>query len=254
MAKKDFNVAVVGATGAVGGEMIKVLEEREFPVARLVALASEKSLGNTVSFNGNEIAVDVLGVNSFDGIDIALFSAGGDLSREFVPVAANAGAVSIDNTSAFRMDDEVPLVVPEVNPAAIAGYDKKGVIANPNCSTIQLVVAIAPLHRRAGIKRVIVDTYQSVSGAGIAAMEELSTQAVALFSQRECKTEVFPHRIAFNCIPHIGKFLEDGSTEEEAKLINETPQDNWRSINSSSIDFCARASFLWSFGSRSLGI
>ena len=224
MAKKEYCVAIVGATGAVGAEMIKVLEDREFPVGRLVPLASEKSLGKSVMFNAKEIAVDVLGVNSFDGVDIALFSAGGDLSREFVPVAANAGAVSIDNTSAFRMDDEVPLVVPEVNAAAIAGYDKKNIIANPNCSTIQLVVAIAPLHRRAGIKRVVVDTYQSVSGAGIAAMEELSTQAVALFSQHECKTEVFPHRIAFNCIPHIGKFLEDGSTEEEAKLVNETPK------------------------------
>jgi aspartate-semialdehyde dehydrogenase len=224
MSNKKFCVAIVGATGAVGSEMIKVLEERNFPVGRLVALASENSLGSTVMFNGKEIDVDVLGVNSFEGVDIALFSAGGELSKEFASAATAAGAVVIDNTSAFRMDDQVPLVVPEVNAAAIAGYDKKGIIANPNCSTIQLVVAIAPLHRRAGIKRVVVDTYQSVSGAGIAAMEELSKQTAALFAQQESKSEVFPHQIAFNCIPHIGKFLEDGSTEEEAKLVNETPK------------------------------
>ncbi len=224
MGKKEFDIAIVGATGAVGAEMIRVLEDREFPVGRLILFASENSLGKSVRFNAKEITVDVLDMNSFEGVDIALFSAGGDLSREFVPMATSAGAVVIDNTSAFRMDDEVPLVVPEVNGAAIAGYQRKNIIANPNCSTIQLVVAIAPLHRRAGIRRVVVDTYQSVSGAGISAMEELSTQAVALFSQHDSKTEVFPHRIAFNCIPHIGKFLEDGSTEEEAKLINETPR------------------------------
>jgi len=224
MGKKEFDIAIVGATGAVGAEMIKVLEDREFPVGRLILFASEDSLGKSIRFNTKEIAVDVLDMNSFEGVDIALFSAGGGLSREFVPMATSAGAVVIDNTSAFRMDDEVPLVVPEVNGAAIAGYQRKNIIANPNCSTIQLVVAIAPLHRRAGIRRVVVDTYQSVSGAGISAMEELSTQAVALFSQHDSKTEVFPHRIAFNCIPHIGKFLSDGSTEEEAKLINETPR------------------------------
>jgi aspartate-semialdehyde dehydrogenase len=220
--KKNYAVAVVGATGAVGAEMMKVLEEREFPVGRLVPLASERSLGRTVEFDGREMPVVELEPASFEGVDIALFSAGGDVSRRYVPFAAEAGAVSVDNTSAFRMDPDVPLVVPEVNPEDVASYERRRVIANPNCSTIQMVVALAPLHRRARIKRIVVSTYQSVSGAGIAAMEELSKQSVALFSQGECRVEVFPHRIAFNCIPHIGKFLGDGSTEEEQKMVDET--------------------------------
>ncbi len=224
MTKKHFTVAVVGATGAVGNEMVKILEERQFPVERLVPLASERSLGRSVTFRGKEKPVVVLDAKAFAGVDIALFSAGGAISRDFVPVAAEAGAVAIDNTSAFRMEPDVPLVVPEVNAEAIAGYARRRIIANPNCSTIQLVVALAPLHRRAGIRRVVVDTYQSVSGAGIAAMEELSEQAVGLFSQRELEPKTFPHRIAFNCIPHIGPFCEDGSTEEEQKLVRETPK------------------------------
>jgi aspartate-semialdehyde dehydrogenase len=222
MKKEKYNVAVVGATGAVGAEMIKVLEERSFPVETLTPLASERSLGRSVNYKGEEVSIEVLTPESFKGIDIALFSAGGAISKEFVPAAANAGAVSVDNTSAFRMEPDVPLVVPEVNPEDIAGFDKRGVIANPNCSTIQMVVALAPLHRRSRIKRVVVSTYQAVSGAGIAAMEELSKQAVALFSQKPCEVKKFPHRIAFNCIPHIGMFLEDGSTEEELKMVEET--------------------------------
>lgn len=222
MKKKSYTVAVVGATGAVGAEMCSILEEREFPIARLVLLASEKSLGKTVSFDGGDIPVEVLGNGSFRGVDIALFSAGGEVSRAFAPIAAEAGAVVVDNTSAFRMDADVPLVVPEVNPDAIRGYAARRIIANPNCSTIQMVVALSPLRRIARILRIVVATYQSVSGAGTEAMEELSQQSVALFSQREAKVAVFPHRIAFNCIPHIDQFLEDGSTKEERKMVEET--------------------------------
>jgi aspartate-semialdehyde dehydrogenase len=222
MRKEGYNVAVVGATGVVGTEMVKVLEERKFPVSKLLPLASERSIGKAVNYGGSDVPVEVLTSESFKDIDIALFSAGGTISREFVPAAAQAGAVAVDNTSAFRMDPEVPLVVPEVNPEDIAGYEKRRVIANPNCSTIQMVVALAPLHRRARAKRVVVSTYQAVSGAGLAAMEELSSQAVALFTQKECEVKAFPHRIAFNCIPHIGAFLDDGYTEEERKMIDET--------------------------------
>jgi len=219
---KGYNIAVVGATGAVGGEMIEILEERKFPVGKLLALASENSLGKEVIFRGDDLPVEILNRNSFEGIDLALFSAGGAVSREFAPIAAAAGAVVIDNTSAFRMDPDVPLVVPEVNAEDMAGFEKRRIISNPNCSTVQLVVVLKPLHRDAGIKRVVVDTYQSVSGAGLGAMEELSKQAMGLFSGAECELKEFPHRIAFNCIPHIGSFLDDGSTEEEQKLIRET--------------------------------
>lgn len=222
MKKQVYTVAVVGATGAVGAEMLKVLEERNFPVARVIPLASERSLGKTVTFDGKELAIEVLGNDSFKGVDIALFSAGGSVSKEFAPIAAASGAVVVDNTSAFRRDPEIPLVVPEVNPAHLSIWEKRRIIANPNCSTIQMVVALAPLHRRAGLKRIVVSTFQSVSGAGVSAMEELSSQSVALFSQRECKVQVFPHRIAFNCLPQIGKFLDDGSTEEEQKMVFET--------------------------------
>lgn len=222
MNKKTYNVAVVGATGAVGVEMIKILEERNFPVDRLIPLASERSLGQDVNFAGCNQPIEVLEPESFRGVDIALFSAGGSVSLEYAPVAARAGAVVIDNTSAFRMEPDVPLVVPEVNPEDIAAFTNRRIIANPNCSTIQLVVALAPLHHISRIKRVVVSTYQSVSGAGTKAIEELSKQSVALFSQRECEIETFPHRIAFNCIPHIDIFLEDGFTKEEAKIVNET--------------------------------
>ena len=222
MKKKGYAVAVAGATGAVGAEMIKILEERDFPVARLVPLASEKSIGRTVEFCGEEFPVEVLGRDSFAGVDIGLFSPGGAVSLEYAPIAAAAGAVVIDNTSAFRMEPDVPLVVPEVNPQDIAQYAKRRIIANPNCSTIQMVVALAPLHKLATITRVVVSTYQSVSGAGTEAMEELSRQSVALFTSGECKVKVFPHRIAFNVIPHIDGFLPNGSTKEEEKMVRET--------------------------------
>lgn len=222
MREKIYNVAVVGATGAVGREMIKVLEERKFPVGKLEPLASEGSIGKTIEFNGSEIPVEVLESDSFEGIDLALFSAGSTISRQFGPIAARAGVVVIDNSQAFRMEPDVPLVVPEVNPDALEGWESRRIIANPNCSTIQLVVAVAPLHRRARIKRLIVDTYQATSGAGIAAMEELSQQTVSMFSQKELTRNVFPHQIAFNCIPHIDVFEDNGFTREEMKIINET--------------------------------
>lgn len=202
--------------------MIEILETRNFPVGRLVPLASEKSLGKYIDYKGKDVPVAVLDEKSFEDVDIALFSAGGDVSKKFVPLAVESGAVVIDNTSAFRMDDDVPLVVPEVNPEALERYKARNIIANPNCSTIELVVALKPLHDRARIKRIVVSTYQAVSGAGLKAMEELSKQSVGLFSEGECKVEVFPHRIAFNCIPHIGLFDDSGFTVEELKLMNET--------------------------------
>jgi len=222
MAKKTYNVAIVGATGVVGQEFIKVLEERKFPVKMLRLLASEKSLGKTLEFNGKEIAVETLGENSFDGIDIALFSAGSSVSKKFAPYALEKGAVVIDNTAEFRMESDVPLVVPEVNPQAIAQFKKRRIIANPNCSTIQLVVVLNALHKKSKIKRVVVSTYQSVSGAGLRAMEELSTQTLAVFSNKEIKAQELPHQIAFNCLPQIDVFLEDGYTKEEWKMMAET--------------------------------
>ena len=221
-AERAYTVAVVGATGAVGHEMVRVLAERNFPVKRLIPLASDRSVGKSVEFHDKRVAVEVLGRDSFEGVDIALFSAGGERSLEFAPIAAEAGAVVIDNSAAFRREADIPLVVPEVNPDAMKGWKNRRIIANPNCSTIQLVMALAPLHRVSTIRRVVVSTYQSVSGAGIEAMEELSQQAVALFSSRDAKVEIFPHRIAFNCIPHIDQFLEDGSTKEEQKMVFET--------------------------------
>jgi len=217
-----YRVAVVGVTGAVGQQMVACLEERNFPMGRLVPLASERSLGKTVTFLGKEISVEVLNEDSFDGVEIALFSAGGGISKEFGPIAARAGAVVVDNSSAWRMDPEVPLVVPEVNPHDIGLYTKTGIIANPNCSTIQLVVALKPLHDAARIKRVVVSTYQAVSGTGQKAVDELAEQVRALLSCQPTKNEVYPHRIAFNCLPHIDVFLPNGYTKEEMKMVNET--------------------------------
>ncbi len=217
-----YRVAVVGATGAVGQQMVACLEERNFPVSRLVPLASERSLGKTVTFLGKEIPVEVLNQDSFDGVEIALFSAGGGISKEFGPIAARAGAVVVDNSSAWRMDPEVPLVVPEVNPQDIGLYTKTGIIANPNCSTIQMVVALKPLHDAARIKRVVVSTYQAVSGTGQKAVDELAEQVRALLSCQPTKNKVYPHRIAFNCLPHIDVFLPNGYTKEEMKMVNET--------------------------------
>jgi len=218
--RKSFEVAVVGATGAVGQEMIRVLEERNFPVGGIRLLASERSAGTKLSFRGKEETVGLLGDESFEGVQIALFSAGGSVSERFVPAAVKAGAVAIDNTSAFRMAADVPLVVPEVNPEAIGEH--KGVIANPNCSTIQMVVALKPIHDRSRIRRLVISTDQATSGAGKKAMDELFTQTRDLINARETEVKVFPHRIAFNCIPHIDVFLDNGYTKEEMKMVNET--------------------------------
>ncbi|MDO9351590.1 MAG: aspartate-semialdehyde dehydrogenase, partial [Deltaproteobacteria bacterium] len=210
MKKEKYNVAVAGATGAVGNEMISILEQRNFPVDRLKLLASTRGAGTKIEFKGKQYTVEVMEENSFDGIDVGLFSPGGSVSQKFAPIAGKAGCVVIDNTSAFRMDPEVPLIVPEVNPHAIVGYHKKNIIANPNCSTIQMVVALKPIHDAARIKRVVVSTYQSVSGTGKRAIKELENQVLAIYNQQEIKREVYPHQIAFNCLPHIDVFLENG--------------------------------------------
>ncbi len=218
-----YRVAVVGATGNVGGEMLSILAEREFPADEVIALASERSVGKEVSYGEDDI-LKVKDLDNFDfrGIDIVLSSPGAKISAVHTPRAAKAGAVVIDNTSHFRMDPDVPLVVPEVNPAAIAGYTKRGIIANPNCSTMQMVVALKPLHDLARIKRVVVATYQSVSGAGREAMDELFTQTRGIYVNDAIKREYFTKQIAFNCIPHIDIFMDDGSTKEEWKMSAET--------------------------------
>jgi len=218
--KSSYTVAVVGATGAVGTEMIEILQERKFPVGMLRPLASARSAGDRVSFQDQDLVVRELTKDSFEGVDIALFSAGADISREYAPIAAKAGAVVIDNSAAWRMGKDVPLVVPEVNRAAMAKH--KGIIANPNCSTIQLVVALKPLHDAARIKRVVVTTFQSVSGTGKEAMDELMEETQALLSFKEPEPKVYPHQIAFNCLPHIDDFLPSGYTKEEMKLLDET--------------------------------
>jgi aspartate-semialdehyde dehydrogenase len=218
--KSGYVVAVVGATGAVGTEMIEVLEERKFPVIRLVLLASARSAGGMVTFEGNEVPIEVLTKDSFAGVDIALFSAGADLSREFAPIAVKAGAVVIDNSAAWRMTPEVPLVVPEVNAHDIQRH--KGIIANPNCSTIQMVVALKPLHDEARIKRIVVTTFQSVSGTGKDAMDELMAECQDLLSFKSASPKVYPYQIAFNCLPQIDDFLPSGYTKEEMKMVHET--------------------------------
>ena len=210
MKKEKYNVAVVGATGLVGEQMREVLEEREFPVGELRLLASERSAGQFLPFHGRQVRVDTLKEDSFKNIDIGLFSAGGSVSAKFAPIAVAAGAAVVDNTACFRMEPDVPLVVPEVNAKEIANYKNRGIVANPNCSTIQMVVALKPIHDAVRIKRIVVSTYQSVSGAGRKAMEELSHQVAALFNGKEIERAKFPHQIAFNCIPHIDSFLENG--------------------------------------------
>jgi aspartate-semialdehyde dehydrogenase len=218
-----YRVAVVGATGVVGREMLSVLAEREFPVSRVHAVASSRSIGAEVSFGEDQVLkVENLETFDFKGVDIVLSSPGSKVSAEFAPRATKAGAVVIDNTSHFRMDKDVPLVVPEVNAHAIAGYTKRGIIANPNCSTAQLVVALKPLHDIARIKRVVVATYQSVSGAGRDAMDELFRQTRAVYVNDPITKERFTKQIAFNVIPHIDVFMEDGSTKEEWKMAAET--------------------------------
>ncbi|MBA7467306.1 Aspartate-semialdehyde dehydrogenase [subsurface metagenome] len=227
-----YNVGVVGATGLVGREMVRMLEKQNFPVANLRLFASERSRGKTLKFKGKEIVVEQLAPSSFKvsspgekpslqaRLDIALFSAGGSISKEYAPLAAQEGVFVIDNSSAWRMDPEVPLVVPEINSHTLS-KDKK-IIANPNCSTIQMVVVLAPLHRKTRIKRIVVSTYQAVSGAGQKAVVELEEQVSAIASGKKVKPMVFPHQIAYNCIPQVDVFLEDGYTKEEMKMVNET--------------------------------
>ncbi|MCZ6454981.1 MAG: aspartate-semialdehyde dehydrogenase [Alphaproteobacteria bacterium] len=218
-----YKVAVVGATGNVGREMLQTLYERDFPADEVVALASERSVGRKVSF-GERTPLSVLSLAEYDftGTDIALFSPGSAVSAKFVPKAAAAGCIVIDNTSQFRMDPDVPLVVPEVNADAIAGYTKRNIIANPNCSTIQMVVALKPLHDAFGIKRVVVATYQSTSGSGKDAMDELFNQTRSVYVNDPIEKKIFTKQIAFNVIPHIDAFMDDGSTKEEWKMVVET--------------------------------
>ncbi len=217
-----YNVAVVGATGAVGNMMVEVLQERDFPVKTLKLLASERSAGTTMLFKGKTHKVEALTTESFEDIDVALFSAGGSVSKAFAPIAAEKGAVVVDNSSAFRMERDVPLVVPEVNPDRIADFRNRGIIANPNCSTIQMVVALKPIYDAAGIERIVVSTYQAVSGTGKRAIQELQDQSISIFNFKPIKKEVYPHQIAFNCLPHIDVFLDNGYTKEEMKMVNET--------------------------------
>jgi aspartate-semialdehyde dehydrogenase len=222
MKKERYKVSVVCATGALGEQMREVLQERVFPIDELRLLASERSAGQFLNFYDRQVRVDVLQEDSFAGIDIALFSAGSSVSDKFAPLAVSSGAVVVDNTARFRLETDVPLVVPEVNPKEIATYNRRGIVANPNCSTIQMVVALKPIHDAARIRRIVVSTYQSVSGAGRMAMEELSQQTIALFNGKELQQNKFPHQIAFNCIPHIDVFLDGGYTKEEWKMVQET--------------------------------
>lgn len=221
-AERKFKVAMVGATGAVGETLIGILKERKFPVGEFVALASERSAGGQVDFGNQKVTVQDLATYDFDGVDIAFFSAGGSVSRVHAPRAAAAGAVVIDNTSEFRYQDDIPLVVAEVNPEAIAGHTRRGIIANPNCSTMQMLVALAPIHREAGITRINVATYQSVSGAGRSGLEELGRQTAAILNFQEFPPQKFQAQIAFNLIPQIDDFQPNGYTKEEMKLVWET--------------------------------
>ena len=218
--REDLHVAVVGATGAVGVEMLKTLEKRNFPVGRLTPLASVRSAGKTLPFWGQEITVQELTTDSLAGGDLALFSAGGEISGEFASRAVEAGAVVVDNSSAFRMDDNVPLVVPEINAAEVARH--KGIIANPNCSTIVTVMALYPLHQAFGVKRMFASTYQAVSGSGAMGIAELERQVGEINEGREVSREVYPHQIAFNVLPHVDVFLDNGYTKEEMKMVHES--------------------------------
>lgn len=216
---KEFHVAIAGATGAVGVEMLECLEQRHFPISKLTLLASARSVGKKMSFRGEEIAVQELTHDSFDGVDIALFSAGGGISKEFAPSAAKAGAIVIDNSSAFRMDPDVPLVVPEINPEA--AHQHKGIIANPNCTTIVTLMGLAPLHREFGVKSVIASSYQAVSGSGAQGIIELENQVNAIVKGGEITTSVYPKQIAFNTLPQIDAMTDNGYTKEEMKMQNE---------------------------------
>lgn len=216
---KNTHVAIVGATGAVGIELIKLLEKRHFPVGKLTLLASARSAGKTLPFAGEEVPVQELTADSFEGVDVALFSAGGGISKEFAPIAVKAGAVVVDNSSAFRMDPDVPLVVPEINAADIKKH--KGIIANPNCTTAITLMALHPLHVEFRVKRIIASSYQAVSGTGAQAIEELRSQVAAIVAGQPIEKKVYPHQIAFNVLPHVDSFLETGYTKEEMKMQNE---------------------------------
>ena len=219
---RKYDVAVVGATGAVGEIMLEILAERNFPVNNVYPLASERSAGKKVQFGGKYLTVQDLSTFDFSSVQIGLFSAGAGISEKYAPIAARAGCVVIDNTSQFRYDDEIPLVVPEVNPHAIADYKRHGIIANPNCSTIQMLVALKPLHDAVGIERVNVCTYQAVSGTGKEAIEELASQTAELLNGRSAEAKVYPRQIAFNVLPHIDVFQDNGYTKEEMKMVWET--------------------------------
>lgn len=219
---KQYDVAVVGATGAVGETMLSILAERNFPVNKVYALASERSAGKKVPFGDTYLTVENLDEFDFSKVQIGLFSAGGSISEKYAPKAAAAGCIVIDNTSHFRYDEDIPLVVPEVNPQAIADYKNRGIIANPNCSTIQMLVALKPIYDAVGIERINVATYQAVSGTGKEAIEELAKQTGELLNGREAKAEVYPKQIAFNVLPHIDVFLDNGYTKEEMKMVWET--------------------------------
>lgn len=216
---KNYHVAIVGATGAVGVEMIKTLEKRNFPVGKLTLLASARSAGKTATFQGKEIAIQELREDSFKDVDIALFSAGGGISKQFAPFAVQAGAVVVDNSSAFRMDDTVPLVIPEINGDDVR--KNRGIIANPNCTTAITLMALFPLHREFRVKRIFAASYQAVSGTGAQAIEELRLQVEAIAAGQPVENKVYPHQIAFNVIPHVDSFLDTGFTKEEMKLQNE---------------------------------
>ena len=222
MVEKKLNVIVAGATGAVGGQMLTCLEEQNFPINNFKLLASSRSAGKKIKFKDETFVVEEMTKDSFKGYDIALFSAGGSTSLEFAPEAAKSGCVVVDNSSAWRMDPEIPLVVPEVNPDAVAEYKNKGIIANPNCSTIQMVVALNPIYRMYGIKRLVISTYQAVSGSGVKAVNELREQTKAVLEGKAPVAEVYPHPIAFNVLPHIDSFLDSGYSKEEMKMVNET--------------------------------
>jgi aspartate-semialdehyde dehydrogenase len=219
---REVNVAVVGATGAVGEAMIEILEQRNFPVKQLFALASSRSAGKTIRFKGQNVKVTDLAEFDFSQVEIGLFSAGGDISAQYAPIAAAAGCIVIDNTSHFRRDEDIPLVVPEVNPGAIADYKNRGIIANPNCSTIQMLVALKPIYDAVGITRINVCTYQAVSGAGKEAMQELASQTASLLNGQGATASIYPKQIAFNALPHIDTFQENGYTREEMKMVWET--------------------------------
>lgn len=219
---KTYNVAVVGATGAVGETMIEILEQRNFPVGEVYALASERSAGKRIPFKGGSLVVQDLATFDFSRVQIGLFSPGASVSAEYAPKAAAAGCVVIDNTSQFRYDDDIPLVVPEVNPDKVADYKNRGIIANPNCSTIQMLVALKPIHDAVGISRINVATYQAVSGTGKDAIEELANQTVSLLNAKPISASVYPKQIAFNCLPQIDVFMDNGYTKEEMKMVWET--------------------------------